>query len=76
MTARPVPPVIPATGPGRRQGKGSAAREPTAPVATVAASLPIRRTAEPERHLLHDLFEYQAIARGGWMVPDVAGCAV
>jgi len=23
-----------------------------------------------------DLFEYQAIAQGGWMMPDVAGCVI
>jgi hypothetical protein len=23
-----------------------------------------------------DLFEYQAIAQGGWIMPDVAGCVI
>jgi len=33
---------------------------------------------EPELHLggAGDLFEYQSISQGGWVMLDVAGCAI
>jgi hypothetical protein len=37
---------------------------------------PMPGVSRTEERILVDLFEYQSIPQGSWMVPDVAGCVI
>jgi hypothetical protein len=45
-------------------------------VATDVMPCPARIGSASLTHCPADLFEYQAIAQGGWIMPDVAGCVI